>query len=353
MYDQESEDVEKKWRVLEVVAHELAHQWFGNLVTMDWWDQTWLNEGFASYISHLGAEAIDPEMNSWGRMVTHRMFKVMQDDSSDQSWAMSDSVKSRDDIHRKFGSITYSKGASIIRMMEGILGYPTLVRGLSSYLQDFKYSNTVEEDLFLHLENAALQDGSWFHEKTFVETMKGWSNQAGYPIVTAGRSWVLDNDILYFTQTWYTDTPSQNKQLWDIPINIFFVGLDNDTSGWEDTYPQYWLSEEDLILPLPADFLNIPMILNKKAMGYYRVNYDRENWLLIANTLMTDHHAIHPLNRAQIVCDVITLVKTGHVTMEIRDAVMEYIDRETDFVPLNALKECSQDRSTFNYEERI
>ena len=161
MYDQESPDVEKKWRVLEVVAHELAHQWFGNLVTMDWWDQTWLNEGFASYVSHLGADAIDPEMKSWGRMVTHRMFQVMKDDSSDQSWAMSDSVQSRQDIGRKFGSITYSKGASVIRMMESILGYSSFVKGLSSYLAELQFSNSVEEDLFFHLEAAGLKDGTW------------------------------------------------------------------------------------------------------------------------------------------------------------------------------------------------
>merc|ERR1711970_135626 len=358
MYDQGSEDVEKKWRVLEVVAHELAHQWFGNLVTMDWWDQTWLNEGVASYISHLGAEAIDPDINSWERMVTHRMFKVMQDDSSDQSWAMSDGVKSRDDIHRKFGSITYSKGASIIRMMEGFLGYSTLVKGLSSYLEDFQYSNSVEEDLFLHLEDAALQDGSWPQygfEKSFVETMKGWTNQAGYPIVTAYRTWVMDLDMLVFTQTWYTDTPNQNKQLWDIPINVFFVGVDSDEWGWDFTSPQYWLSEETFYLDLSCcqELVNAPMILNKKATGYYRVNYDTQNWLLIADTLMTNHQAIHPLNRAQIICDVIALSKTGHVTQEIHDAVMEYIDMESDFAPLNAIRECSQESSTINNEERI
>ena len=95
------------------------------------------------------------------------------------------------------------------------------------------------------------------------------------------------------------------------------------------------------------------MILNKKATGYYRVNYDRQNWLLIADTLMTNHQAIHPLNRAQIICDVIDLSKTGHVTQEIHDAVMEYIDMEKDFAPLNALRECSQESSTFNNQETI
>ena len=239
-------------------------------------------------------------------------------------------------------------------MMEGILGYSTMIKGLSSYLKDFFLSNTVEEDLFLHLEEAGLQDGTWSQlglEKSFEEVMKGWTNQAGYPIVSVEKGWAQDVDVLILTQTWYTDTPSEDTQLWDIPINAFIPGwLEDD---WDDTSPQAWLSEETTVLPMPEAFTSVPIILNKKATGYYRVNYERENWLLIANTLMTDHHVIHPLNRAQIICDVITLSRTGHVTQEIHDAVMEYIDMETDFAPLNAVKECSQDLSTKKNEERI
>ena len=95
-----------------------------------------------------------------------------------------------------------------------------------------------------------------------------------------------------------------------------------------------------------------PIVLNKKATGYYRVNYDEENWMLLADTLKNDHQAIHPLNRAQIICDVISLAKTGHVSNMIKDQIMEYIDKETDSAPLNAVKECSQDKE-FNIMKKI
>jgi len=331
----------------------LAHQWFGNLVTMNWWDQTWLNEGFASYVSHLGSEAIDPDMNSWERMVTHRMFQVMQDDSSDQSWAMSDNVKSRKDIGRKFGSITYSKGASFIRMMEQILGYPTLVKGLSSYLAELQFSNSVEEDLFFHLEAAGLEDGSWPQGSldSFDETMQTWTNQAGFPLVTVKKVMDEGQSSLKLSQSWYTDVPMNTSKRWDIPINMVIVG-DADTN-WDDTAPSVWLSEESIMVPVEEDISSRPIILNKKAMGYFRINYDEENWMLLANTLMTDRQAIHPLNRAQIICDVIALARTGHVTQEIHDAIMEYIDMETDFAPLNAAKECAQEHRLFQMEDRI
>merc|ERR1711892_954315 len=197
-------------------------------------------------------------------------------------------------------------------MMEQILGFPTLVKGLSSYLAELQFSNSVEEDLFFHLEVAGLEDGTWPQGSldSFDETMKTWTNQAGFPLVDVHK--VLDEETgqpaLKLTQSWYTDVPM-------------------DTSS--------------------------PIILNKKAMGYFRINYEVENWLRIATTLMTDRHAIHPLNRAQIICDVIALTRTGHVTMEIHDAVMEYIDMETDFAPLNAAKECAQEHRLFQMEDRI
>eukprot|EP00091_Calanus_sinicus_P005267 TRINITY_DN15695_c0_g1_i1.p1 TRINITY_DN15695_c0_g1~~TRINITY_DN15695_c0_g1_i1.p1 ORF type:complete len:397 (+),score=98.83 TRINITY_DN15695_c0_g1_i1:263-1453(+) len=353
MYDQESPDVEKKWRVLEVVAHELAHQWFGNLVTMDWWDQTWLNEGFASYVSHLGADAIDPDSNSWGRLVTHRMFQVMKDDSSDQSWAMSDSVTSRQDIGRKFGSITYSKGASVIRMMESILGYYTFVRGLTTYLAELQFGNAVEEDLFFHLEAAGLHDGTWPSSNTFTdsfeETMKTWTNQAGYPLVTVEKEMVDGHPFYKLTQSWYRDgVEDSTDQLWDIPITAKIVG--DPTDDWEDTYPLTWLSGVTVTIPPTSYVYTGPLILNKKAMGYYRVNYDDSNWKALAEVLRTNRDLIHPMNRAQIICDVMALSGTGHVTMEVKNDVLAYEDMETDYAPLLAFARCT---SGFKDEENV
>ena len=341
LYDQDNPDIEKKWTVLNVVAHEIAHQWFGNLVTMDWWDQIWLNEGFATYFSFHGSDAIDPDMNTWGRMVTTKTLSVMREDSAESSWALSDSVTSRQDIHRKFGTITYSKGSSVIRMMEGILGYQALVNGLSFYLAELQFKNAQEEDLFFFLEAAGLEAGTWpqGNRDSFEETMKTWTNQAGYPLVSVKKVTFEGQNYLHLSQSWYRDgVEDSTDQLWDIPINMVTVG-DADTN-WDDTSPTTWLSEVTISIPL-ANPIHDSYILNKKATGYFRVNYDEENWLLLAKTMMTDHQSIHPLNRAQIICDVISLASTGHVSDEIKERVMEYIDKETEFAPLNAVKECS------------
>ena len=241
-------------------------------------------------------------------------------------------------------------------MMESILGYYTFVRGLSSYLAELQFGNSVEEDLFFHLEAAGLHDGTWPSSNTFTdsfeETMKTWTNQAGYPLVTVEKEMVDGHPFYKLTQSWYRDgVEDSTDQLWDIPITAKIVG--DPTDDWEDTSPLTWLAGVTLTIPPTSYVYTGPLILNKKAMGYYRVNYDEENWSLIAKKLMTDHEAIHPLNRAQIICDVISLAKTGHVSEKIKDDIMEYIDMETDFTPLYAVKECSEERKEGHMEDRI
>ena len=266
MFDQEENDEEKHWRVLEVVAHELAHQWTGNLVTMKWWDQTWLNEGFASYISHLGAEALDPlgAAQSWARLLVHRTHSVMRDDAGPDSWALSDAVTSRTDVGRKFGSITYSKGASVIRMMESILGRTTLIHGLTIYFGNLQYGSAVEEDLFRDLEAAAILDGKYPQDgvDNFEKTMKTWTNQAGLPLVTVTR----DGNTILLEQTWYTEGEG-GQRLWDIPLTGGFEGY------WGEVVPSdiFWFTDKQASLNLNPDVADIDLIFfNKLGMGYYR-----------------------------------------------------------------------------------
>ena len=212
---QERNDVEEKWYVMNIMAHELAHQWTGNLVTMEWWDELWLNEGFAVWISHLACEILEPDSNSWAWLLVHRKQAAMAEDITNASWALSGPVTSRDDIHRKFGEITYSKGGAVIRMMEGILGRSTMIKGLSTYLAAFQYGNTVEEDLFAHFEAAGASDGVWPQDGVagFGEVMRKWTDAAGFPLVTVGRT---EEGLVTLAQEWLTS--QEGERLWDIPI---------------------------------------------------------------------------------------------------------------------------------------
>jgi len=348
MLDPSNTDPDVEFLVLSVVAHEISHQWFGNLVTMNWWDQTWLNEGFAVFVSYQATHHVNPELDSWARLYVGETQRVMlQDQNTKTHWAMSDSVSTRDDIERKFGSFTYQKGGSVIRMMEGILGEKAFIHGVVNYLSDFSYSSTVEEDLFGQLEAAGLLFGTWPQPSgpngRFGETMKTWTDQPGLPVVTAGKECNADQTCsLSFSQEWLTNTPQSEGQLWDIPLTFSTVG-EEPSPGWEVGLPQQWLTvDQPLARGVHLENLepDTPFVVNIQGVGYYRVNYPESNWRALAEVLRTNRDWIHPMNRAQIICDAAQLAEVGLVTSEVKEDILSYIELEEAYAPIAAFKRC-------------
>ena len=349
MLDTEAE-VSARWRVINTITHETVHQWFGNLVTMAWWSQTWLNEGFAIFLSYYGCDYIDPQINSWPRFYIDEMQKVMKvDENSTVHWAMTDDTSAdRDDISRKFGTFTYQKGGAVLRMMEAILTRETFNKGIRSYLKSLAYGSAVEDDLFLHLEAAGREDGTWppldtETTQSFSQAMKTWTDQPGLPVLTFSRS---QSDLLSWRvrQDWLVSDqrPAENRT-WVVPITFSTV---EETSypGWDYTKSFLYLDQDqeemEFWMKAGATDWRSPVVFNVQGTGYYRVNYDQEGWTDLAKALLTHRDWIHPLNRAQIICDVRALAGTGHVTGELRDLVLSYIGQETHFAPLYAFDNC-------------
>ena len=231
-------------------------------MTLDWWDEMWLNEGFATYVSHVVADIVDPSIHSWDRFVAYKLFHVMKIDSRPSSWALSGPVTSTWDIDRKFGDISYYKGGAIVRMMESFLGVETLNKGLHRYLLDLSYQNSVEEDLFLHLEAAGLEDGAWPQAgvEDLTSVMKSWTQQAGLPLVTVTRR---SEEMLEISQSWYRNSDtSSTEQTWTIPLTM--TDLSSLSPDWDQTSPDLWL--EDTRTEVKVDPGYIPL-MNKKAVG--------------------------------------------------------------------------------------
>ena len=306
------------------------------------WDQLWLNEGFAVWLSHLACEQLEPSIHSWDWLLVRRVQRALKIDSTSESWALSGPVASRSDIHRKFGEITYSKGGGVIRMMEMVLGREALISGLSTYLDAFQYGNTVEEQLFSHLEAAGEIHGSWPQAGVddFATSMKTWTDQAGFPLLSASRA---PGGELILNQTWYTSEEKKvEERQWHIPVTWVEVNV----TDWEDAKPKAWMTGQSLTLE--ADNFsssNSLVLLNTLAVGYYRVHYDEVTWMRISEQLNLEHKAIHPLQRAAIICDVVSLVKEdqGPLSQEVMEAVLSYRDKEEDFAPLMAFRECVDD----------
>ena len=175
--------------------------------------------------------------------------------------------------------------------------------------------------------------------------MKSWTTQAGLPVVTFSRSrpgvWVARQEMLVTRG----ERPGEERR-WVIPVSYATVG---ENSGWEDTRPRLFLHTDQVEFEVREE--EGPVVFNVQGTGYYRVNYDQDSWGRIAETLERDKDLIHPLNRAGIICDLAALAVTGLVSAELKEKVLRYFSRETEFGPRLAYDECVQNQ--FNNSRHI
>src|SRR3989344_3757472 len=164
-----------KRRIAEVVAHEIWHQWSGNLVTMKWWNDLWLNESFANYMAFKAVAHFNPEWNTWEDYLEFETLGALEQDSLKSTHPISVNVKSPNEIEEIFDSISYGKGGSVLRMIDDFLGEENFRKGVASYLNEFKYKNTVSEDFWNHLSKSS--------KIPVKEIANSWINQKGYPLV--------------------------------------------------------------------------------------------------------------------------------------------------------------------------
>ena len=157
LYDPENSAAQIKQRVLEVVAHEMAHMWFGDLVTMEWWDDLWLNESFASWMGDKTVNHLYPEWQMWTQFVSHDTNAALSLDGLRNSHSIEANVDDPAEIRELFDAISYSKGGSVLRMLENYVGPETFKKGLNIYLTDHAYSNAQGRDLWHAINDAANQ----------------------------------------------------------------------------------------------------------------------------------------------------------------------------------------------------
>lgn len=194
-----------KQYIATVISHELSHMWFGNLVTMKWWDNLWLNESFATLMEYIAVDAIHPEWNAWLDFATHESILALRRDAIDGVQPVQVDVNHPDEISSLFdGAIVYAKGARLMRMCQAYIGHDAFRRGLQSYFAEFAYQNTEANDLWRHLSAASGKDVS--------RLMNSWISQSGYPVVN------VTSDGLSQEQ-FFIGEHAESTQLWPIPLN--------------------------------------------------------------------------------------------------------------------------------------
>ncbi|XP_013909252.1 PREDICTED: aminopeptidase N [Thamnophis sirtalis] len=329
LFDPEFSSIGNKERIVTVIAHEVAHQWFGNLVTLEWWNELWLNEGFASYVEYLGANKAEPTWNIKDLIVPNDVYRVMAIDALASSHPLSspaDEINTPAQISEVFDAISYSKGASVIRMLSEFLTESVFGEGLQSYFETYQYGNTVCDDLWEQLQMVVYKRNMSLPDSVKA-IMDRWTLQMGFPVLTVNTTTgtITQKHFLLDPES-PVERPSPFNYNWIVPVSWLSKGKEAE---------MYWLrniSAENANFSTSADPAKW-LLLNVNVTGYFRVNYDLENWERLMNQLNEDLQMIPILNRAQIIDDAFNLARAKHVGSDLALNTTRYLAQEREYLP--------------------
>ncbi|MFC6163701.1 M1 family metallopeptidase [Lactiplantibacillus dongliensis] len=209
LLDPDNTALDMKQRVATVIAHELAHQWFGDLVTMKWWDDLWLNESFANMMEYVAVDALEPDWHIWETFQTSEAAAALQRDATDGVQSVHVQVENPAEIDALFdGAIVYAKGARMLVMARALVGDEALRKGLKAYFKAHQYGNATGADLW-----AALGEASGMNVGAI---MNSWLEQPGYPVVSAS---VVDGQLTISQQQFFIGDGQDQGRQWQIPLN--------------------------------------------------------------------------------------------------------------------------------------
>ena len=246
--DPKTGSLETRQQAALVIAHELSHQWFGNLVTMKWWNDLWLNESFANMMEYICIDALQPDWHIWLDHATYEVIQALRRDSLDGVQAIQSDVNHPDEISTLFDpSIVYAKGGRLLRMLQTYIGDEALQAGLKMYFKKFGYQNTEADDLWACLTEASGQDIGSF--------MNAWISQSGYPVVSVSR----EGEKIHLHQEQFFVGPHEpSEKLWPIPL------------GATSTALPLLFSDRDMTI---TDALDTPMVINHEGPAHFITHY--------------------------------------------------------------------------------
>ncbi|XP_030376355.1 aminopeptidase N-like [Scaptodrosophila lebanonensis] len=299
LHNPDENNIGKKQHVADLIAHELAHMWWGNLVTMSWWGDAWLKEGFCKYFSAVAVVHVHPEwkhfFESYGRLQLHAFDhdEILLNETIPISHSI---VQSNPEEILRYSTIFYKKAASVIGMMSAILGSEAFYDGLRSYLKDNAYGSTTLNQLWNHLQSASDRVGALDKAYNIRTIMESWTLQRGYPCIKVQRNYQT-NEVTVSQNHFANDT----KSCWWVPLSF----TTQSESNFNNTRPRFWLkcNAKGMAKAVTVNLKsseNEWIVFNIQSMGNYRVYYDPRNLKMISDSLLLpDHGGIHVSNRVQ------------------------------------------------------
>jgi aminopeptidase 2 len=324
LYDPAKSSASAKERVAYVVCHELAHQWFGNLVTMTWWNELWLNEGFATAIGWQAVDHIFPEWNVFTSFLNGEFASGTKLDSMRSSHPIEVDVKSPSEISQIFDAISYSKGASVIRMLNNYLGVDVFANGVRKYLKKHQYDNAKTVDLWAALSESSGQD--------VARLMFAWTRAVGYPMITIGnedydaakKELTLTLSQKRFLSTGDLTAEEENASPdWFVPMAVLTNVSEKPTV--------HLLHEKTGTISFPYEQSEGSYYkLNAGVSGFFRVNYTHEQVSRLGNALRKNLLAFSTSDRIGIVTDVFAFARAGLGSTTAALEILRSFEKEED-----------------------
>ena len=318
LVDPEESSLETKRRVAAIVSHEMAHMWFGDLVTMAWWNDLWLNESFASWMGDKAVDSIFPDWQVWTEFVSNDTNVALSLDGLKSSHPIEQEVRHPAEIGQLFDAISYSKGGSVLRMLENFIGAETFRRGINGYLDRHQYRNAATRDLWDALGEASGQPVG--------EMMDSWVQQTGYPVLQVASRRSGDNLEVTASQSRFvyehlTDPDDGDDTLWHVPLNV-------TTSAGEAPEPVLMSSPEGA-MSVPAPDADAWVKVNPEQTGFYRVNYGDDGWAGLRTAVRNG--AVSAIDRLGLQDDAFALSRAGYMPVaQLLDLARAYVD-ETEY----------------------
>ncbi len=301
-YIDKNSSVKNKKRVAELVAHEVAHQWFGNLVTMKGWHDLWLKESFATFMGYKALNEIHPDMKAWETFLINRTSSAMSRDALINTHPIKIDSVSPNEIIQIFDEISYDKGASILRMVEAYLGSDAFKFGIRDYLVKNKYSNASSEDFWHSLEKVS--------GKKVASIVNKWIKKSGYPVVSV----VLDEEEIILRQERFQFSGKIDNDIWSIPITMKLNGKSEE----------FLMDRKEHVIKNK----NLKSLkLNIDQTGFYRVHYN-DLYDLVVNSELSE------LEKFGIINDAMAFLMAGIIPfVKYLDIVRRYFNEE-DYLPI-------------------
>jgi aminopeptidase N len=314
LFDSKNSSEETKQDIYEVLTHEMAHQWFGDLVTMAWWDNLWLNEGFASWMGSKCTAHFNPQWEVWLRREFPRnpsrragiaKEAAMEGDARSTTHPIQQPVATEAEANSAFDDITYKKGQSFLRMLESFLGDDVFREGIRDYIAAHAYLNTTTADLWNALSEAS--------GKPVGEIAAGWTEQPGFPVVKVKRE--QGGDVLLTQERFTVNSTNAPPLEWKIPLMYAVVG--------ETPATLLMTRKLDSIHNIPPDRA---LKLNVNGAGNYRVEYDEASWKLLLGALKN----LGVEDRVNLLSDAWGLVQANRAPIGLYFELVEKLPASTD-----------------------